>query len=91
MNTISYRRWLPLTLGTVGVVLIVLSVIFFSHKVLEAKPGNSDDPFQLFQRISEPRMVIDATFGGVALTENGLLYSTYDRTAALGGHQPCPT
>ncbi len=91
MNTVCYRIVVPLIAGLVAIVMMVLSAQFVSYKVFEEPPEDPDDLFTLYEMLSEPEMVIDATYGGVARTENDLFYFTYDRTEALTGHKPCPT
>ena len=71
--------------------MIVSGVGFINFKIFETKPDGNDNPFQFFERISDLQMVVEATFAGVAHTPEGLLYFTYDRSANLGGHKPCPT
>ncbi len=41
--------------------------------------------------ISDFQMVVEATFGGVILTDNGTYFSNYDRTVPRTGSPPCPT
>lgn len=58
-----------------------------ARKVYE--PGMDDFGMQVFQRLDETQLVIDATFGGVT-RQDGRLFSTYDR-AASKGKRACPT
>jgi len=58
-----------------------------SHKVYE--PGEDEFGMQLFHKVGDRALVIDATFQGVDRID-GKLVTTYDRSTG-GGKRACPT
>ncbi|MFH1741640.1 MAG: hypothetical protein ABIH23_21750 [bacterium] len=91
MSTGRYRIRIPIIAASIGLAIIFVGAFGVKYKVFDSPPGDPNDLFAFYEMIGEPQMIVDATFGGVARTEHGVLYSTYDRTALLGGHKPCPT
>ncbi|GEM_PF-557778 len=91
VNTLRYRIWAPAIAGVIALLLMGFGAYAISYKVFEEPPDDPDDLFVLYEMLSEPQMVIDATYSGVARMDNGIFYFTYDRTEALTGHKPCPT
>jgi len=58
-----------------------------SQKIYE--PGEDEFGIQVFHKIPDRDLVIDATFSGV-LREDGRLVTTYDRSQGVG-KRACPT
>jgi hypothetical protein len=91
MKAHRYDRILtPLLAMGIAVLLLSAGQFAVSHKVYEALP-DEDDPFLLYESLTDAQLVIEATFGGVQRAESGALYFNYDRTEALTGAKPCPT
>ena len=86
-----YRILVPLAALLIAGAFLVSGGVFATYKVYEEPLGDPGDPFSFFEKISEPEMVREATYGGVALDAKGYFYFTYDRTEALTGAKPCPT
>ncbi len=80
------RRCLAAAIAAAAVCLLAAGIVR-KHKVYEPDAGQ----FGLlrFYNISEPQLVIDATFSGV-LRKASKLYSAYDRSAPRG-KRTCPT
>jgi hypothetical protein len=72
-----------------GILFLILALFFIiagmarTHKVYE------DEQSVFYYKVAERRLVVDATFAGV-IRRGTKLYTTYDRTAAIG-KRPCPT
>lgn len=81
------RAWIGAAVLAVAVALIALGAAR-TRKVYDSETVQSFG-IQTYVRLSDKQLVVDSTFGGVAL-KDGQLYSTYDR-AAGGGKRACPT
>ena len=71
-----------------GALLLLAGSRMRSHRVYE--PGEDLFGMAIFTRVSESRLVEDATFGGATRMDDGRLVTTYDR-AAPAGRRACPT
>lgn len=83
-----YRVSVPLVILLAAIALMVYGGFAYTYKVYEEIPEDADDPFLLFEKIADPYMVVECTITGVALTEDGKFYFTYDRAAPP---KACPT
>lgn len=89
-HTRRFRMFAPLAVALAAMALLWIGQFGMMYKVFDDVPAE-DDPFLLFEKITDAQMVIESTFSGVGKTSKGAFYFTYDRTAALTGHKPCPT
>ena len=83
-----YRISVPVLILLVAIALMAFGGAFTSYKVYEEIPEDADDPFLLFEKIADPAMVVESTISGVARTDDGSFYFTYDRSAPP---KACPT
>ena len=83
----------PITRLLAGLLLLLVGAALVAvglrttHEVYASAPADADAAES--ETISEPQLVIDATFTGV-VRKDGHLTSTYDRGAPQG-KQACPT
>ena len=91
MSGQQYRIWIPVGMVLLGLAIAVGGLYGLTYKVFEEAPVEGEDFLILFEKIGEPDMVYTATFSGVARSEKGDLFFTYDRSAAQGGPKACPT
>jgi hypothetical protein len=68
--------------------LLLAGGMLSSHKVYESE--STDFGINLYHRVSDRGLTIDATFSGVVRRDDGLLYTTYDRSAPPV-KRTCPT
>ena len=82
----AHPRWVAVVVLAAALALLAAGS---SRKTKIYETGTDDFGIQAFTRVTERQMVVDSTFGGIAL-ERGRLVSTYDRTAPAG-KRACPT
>lgn len=90
-NQRRYRIIVPMLAGLLAVGLLCFGQFGMAYKIYEKDPANSNDPFILFETISDSQMAAEATYSGVERSKNDSFYFTYDRSNAQLGAKPCPT
>ncbi len=88
---VRYRICVPAIAGIAALCLIYFGTAHTSYKVYESPPDDPNDLFALYENISDPQMIFNATFGGVNRAKDGSLYYTYDPLALQEGPKACPT
>lgn len=83
-----FRIAIPIGVFLSAAVLVAYGGFVVKYKVYEELPQNANDPFLLFEKISDPALVKECTISGAARAPNGSLYYTYDRSAPP---KLCPT
>lgn len=81
------RRQISIGILVLAMLLLAGGMIR-SHKVYETEA--TDFGINLYHRVSDRGLIIDATFSGVDRRDDGLLYTTYDRSAPPV-KRACPT
>ena len=72
-----------------SILFLVLAIFFILAGLLSTHKVYEDEQSVFYYKVAERRLVVDATFSGV-IRKGTKLYTTYDRTAAIG-KRPCPT
>ena len=89
-HTSTSRIWFPTLILLMAIALLGWGQFASEYKVFDDLP-QEDDPFLLFETITDTQMVIESTYGGVSRSPENELYFNYDRTEALTSNKPCPT